>query len=145
MIAIADPLAVKLPRVERVSAPVVMPRLDPEVVRIVAPAAPPVEFRIVRTAPILSGFVAIVYVMLVVTLASRVRLLNSFVAPPRAAKVKVALAASRIVTELVPAAQEADVDKLVHIPLTVHVDPPRLTTVAAVRTRTFPATVIVEF
>jgi hypothetical protein len=83
--------------------------------------------------------------MLLVTLASRVRLLNSFEGPARAAKVRVALAASRIVTALVPAAQEADVDEFVHDPLTVHVDPPRFTTVAAVRMVTFPTTVTVEF
>src|SRR2546425_11796269 len=82
--------------------------------------------------------------MLVVTLASSVRLLNSLMAPARAANVNVPLTASRIVTVPVPATQDADVDRLVHVPLTVQVDVPRLTKVVAVRTSTSPVTVTVE-
>jgi hypothetical protein len=67
---------------------------------------------------------------------SRMRLLNSLVGPVKAANVRVSLADSRMVTVLVPATQAADVDKLVHPPLTVQVDPPKLTTVPAVRTVT---------
>jgi hypothetical protein len=145
LIVIVDPFDVRLPSVAIVSAPAVIPRFEAEVVRMVDPVAPPVEFRTVRVAPIVSEFDAIVYVMLVMTVESRTRLLNSLVPPAKAAKVNVALAASRIVTELVPATQEADVDPLVHVPLTVHVDPPRLTTVVGVRTFTFPVIVIVEF
>src|SRR3989442_1378557 len=83
-----------------------MPRFD--VVRMVGPVAPPVELRIVSVAPILSALTAIVYAILGVTLASSVRLLNSFVPPASAANVSVPLAASRIVTVLVPAAHEAE-------------------------------------
>src|SRR2546422_10786177 len=140
---IADPLAVSAPNVETVSAPAVMPRFAP-VVRIVAPLAPPVEFRTVRVALRRSAFVAIVEVMLVVTVASSVRLLNSLMAPARAANVNVPLVASRIVTLLEPATHPAAVERLVHVPLTVHVDAPRRTTVAAVNTFTLPVTVTVE-
>ena len=56
----ADPFAVRLPKVVRASAPVVMPRFDADVVKMVGPVAPPVELRIVRVAPIRSGFAAIV-------------------------------------------------------------------------------------
>src|SRR3989449_6727698 len=52
LMEIADPLAVKAPKVDTVSAPVVMPKFEPDVVRIVDPTAPPVEFRMVRVAPI---------------------------------------------------------------------------------------------
>src|SRR2546422_9936973 len=142
--AMADPFAVKLPKVAMASAPAVMPKFDADVVKIVGPVAPPVELRIVRVAPILNGFAAIVYVMLVVTLASSVRLLNSFAPPASAANVSVPLVASRIVTVLVPAAHEAEVDRLVHRPLTVQLDAPRLMIVAAVSTSTSPVIVIVE-
>jgi hypothetical protein len=81
--------------------------------------------------------------MLVITVASSVRLLNSLAAPPR--RVKVALAAARIVTELAPATQEAEVDRFVQVPLTVQVDPPRSTNDAAVKIVTFPTTVTTEF
>src|SRR5438309_1921785 len=77
--------------------------------------------------------------MLVVTLASSVRLLNSFVAPANAANVSVPLAASRIVTVLVPATQDPEVDWFVHIPFTVHVEAPRLTIVPAVRSVALPS------
>ena len=142
---IVDPFAVKLPKVATASAPAVMPRFDADVVKIVGPVAPPVELRIVSVAPILRALTAIVYVMLGVTLASSVRLLNSFVPPARAANLSVPLAASRIVTVLVPATHDADVDRFVHVPLTVHVDAPRLTIVPAVSTSTSPVTMIVEF
>ena len=82
---------------------------------------------------------------MVVTLASSVRLLNSFVPPAKAANINVPLTASRIVTELPPATQEADVDEFVQVPLTVDVDPLRLMKLAAVRTLTSPVTVTVEF
>src|SRR2546430_2077478 len=82
--------------------------------------------------------------MLVVTVASSVRLLNSLIAPARAANVNVPLVASRIVTLLEPATHPAAVERLVHVPLTVHVDAPRRTTVAAVNTSTLPVTVTVE-
>src|SRR3989442_10272695 len=82
--------------------------------------------------------------MLVVTVASSVRLLNSLMAPARAANVTVPLVASRIVTLLEPATHPAAVERLVHVPLTVHVDAPRRTTVAAVNTFTLPVTVTVE-
>src|SRR3989475_11855651 len=141
----ADPFAVKLRKVAMASAPAVMPKFDADVVKIVGPVAPPVELRIVRVAPILSGFAAIVYVMLVVTLASSVRLLNSFVPPARAANVSVPLAESRMVTVLVPAAQDAEVERFVHVPFTVQLDAPRLTIVAAVRMSTSPVTAMVEF
>src|SRR2546425_11614801 len=139
-----DPFAVRLPKVERVSAPAVMPKFDADVVKMVGPVAPPVELRIVSVAPILSALAAIVYEMLGVTLASSVRLLNSFVPPASAANVSVPLAASRIVTVLVPAAHEAEVERLVHRPLTVQPDAPRLTIVPAVSTSTSPVTAIVE-
>jgi len=139
-----DPFAVRLPKVERVSAPAVMPKFDADVVKTVGPVAPPVELRIVSVPPILSALTAIVYVMLGVTLASSVRLLNSFVPPANAPKVRVPLAAFRMGTVLVPATQEAEVDKFVHNPLTVHADDARLTIVAAVRVSTSLATVIVE-
>jgi len=142
--AMADPFAVKLPKVAMASAPAVMPKFDADVVKIVGPVAPPVELRIVRVAPILNGFTAIVYVMLVVTLASSVRLLNSFAPPASAANVSVPLIASRIVTVLVPVAHEAEVERLVHRPLTVQLDAPRLMIVAAVSTSTSPVIVIVE-
>src|SRR2546430_17304964 len=83
--------------------------------------------------------------MLVVTLASSVRLLNSFVAPANAANVSVPLAASRIVTVLVPATQDPEEDWFVHIPFTVHVEAPRLTIVPAVRTLASPVDVTVVF
>ena len=78
-------------------------------------------------------------------MASSVRLLNSFVPPASAANVRVALAAFRIVTVLVPATQEAEVERFVHAPLIVHADAPRLTIVPAVSTFTPPVTLIVEF
>ena len=81
---------------------------------------------------------------LVVTLASSVRLLNSFVAPAKAANVRVPFAASWMVTLLVPAVQPAAVDWLVQLPLIVHVDAPRRTTVAAVKMLTLPVTLTVE-
>src|SRR6266849_583619 len=83
--------------------------------------------------------------MLVVTLASSVRLLNSFVPPASAANVRVPLAGSRIVTVLVPATQEAEVERLVQAPLIVHADAPRFTIVPAVSTFTPPMALIVEF
>jgi len=144
LIETADAFAVRAPNVDTVSPPVVIPKLAPDVVRIVDPVAPPVEFRIVSVPPNRSALVAIVYVMLVVTVASNVRLLNSFVAPAKAPKVRVPLAASRMVTLLVPATQPAAVDRLVQVPLTVHVDAPRRTTVVAVTTFTLPVTVTVE-
>ena len=142
--AIADPFVVKLPKVAMASAPAVMPRFDADVVKVVDPVAPPVELRIVSVAPIRSELTAIAYVMPGVTLASSVRLLNSFVPPASAANVSVPLAASRIVTVLVPAAHEAEVERLVHSPLTVQFDAPRLTIVPAVSTSTSPVTVMVE-
>src|SRR5207245_11301854 len=83
--------------------------------------------------------------MLVVTVASRVRLLNSFVPPASAANVSVPPAASRIVTVLVPAAHEAEVERLVQSPLTVQLEAPRLTIVPAVSTSTSPVTIMDEF
>src|SRR5438034_599797 len=83
--------------------------------------------------------------MLVVTVASSVRLLNSFVPPASAANVSVPLAASRIVTVLVPATHEAEVERFVHNPLIVHADAPRLTIVPAVSMTTSPVTTMVEF
>src|SRR2546427_11742896 len=83
--------------------------------------------------------------MLVVTVASRVRLLNSFVPPASAANVSVPPAASRIVTVPVPAAHEAEAERLVHSPLTVQLDAPGLTIVPAVGTSTSPVTMMVEF
>src|SRR5207249_10150753 len=80
--------------------------------------------------------------MLVVTVASSVRLLNSFVPPASAANVSVPLAAARIVTVLVPAAHEAEGERLVHSPLTVQVDAQSLTNVAAVSTSTSPVTAV---
>src|SRR5207245_11209597 len=127
------------------SAPAVMPKFDADVVKMVGPVAPPVELRIVSVAPILSALAAIVYEMLGVTLASSVRLLNSFVPPARAANVSVPLAASRIVTVLVPATHEAEVERFVQAPLIVHADAPRLTIVPAVSTPTSPVTLTVEF
>src|SRR2546428_9052892 len=56
------------------------------------------------------------YTTLFRSLASSVRLLNSFVPPASAANVSVPLAGSRIVTVLVPAAHEAEVERLVHSP-----------------------------
>src|SRR2546427_10886470 len=137
----ADPFAVKLPKVAMASAPAVMPKFDADVVKIVGPVAPPVELRIVRVAPILTGFTAIGYVMLVVTLASSVRLLNSFAPPARAANVSVPLIASRIVTVLVPVAHEAEVERMGHRPLTVQLDATRLMIVAAARTSSCPVIV----
>src|SRR5438552_3239768 len=83
--------------------------------------------------------------MLVVTVASSVRLLNSFVPPASAANVSVPLAASRIVTVLVPATHEAEVESFVHNPLIVHADAPRLTIVPAVSMTMSPVTTMVEF
>src|SRR5206468_13016032 len=83
--------------------------------------------------------------MLVVTVASSVRLLNSFVPPASAANVSVPFAASRIVTVLVPATHEAEVERFVHNPLIVHADAPRLTIVPAVSMTTSPVTTMVEF
>src|SRR2546422_8002762 len=88
---------------------------------------------------------ALPILMLVVTLASSVRLLNSFVAPANAANVNVPLAAFRIVTVLVRATQDPEVDWFVHVPFTVHVDAPRSTIVPAVRILRSPVTVTVEF
>src|SRR2546426_11803869 len=88
-----DPFDVKPPKVAIASAPAVMPKFDADVVKMVGPVAPPVELRIVSVAPILSALAAIVYEMLGVTLASSVRLLNSFVPPANAADVSVPLAA----------------------------------------------------
>ena len=144
MTTTADPFAAKLPKVATASDPAVMPRFDADVVKIVGPVAPPVELRIVSVAPILSALTAIVYVILGVTLASSVRLLNSFVPPASVANVSGPLAASRIVTVLVPAAHEAEVERLVHSPLTVQLDAPRLTIVPAVSTSTSPVTLMVE-
>src|SRR2546428_5080495 len=104
----ADPFGVKLPKGARASAPAVMPKFDADVVKIVGPVAPPVELRFVRLAPILNGFAVIVHVILVVTLSSSERMLNSFTPPARAANVSVPLVASGIVTVIVPAAQEAE-------------------------------------
>src|SRR2546425_6978771 len=139
------PFDVKPPKVARASAPAVMPRFDADVVKVVDPVAPPVELRIVSVAPIRSELTAIAYVMPVVTLASSVRLLNSFVPPARTANVSVPLAASRIVTVLVPATHEAEVERFVQAPLIVHADAPRLTIVPAVSTSTLPVTLSVEF
>src|SRR5438034_10104918 len=83
--------------------------------------------------------------MLVVTVASSVRLLNSLGPPASAANVSVPLAASRIVTVLVPATHEAEVERFVHNPLIVHADAPRLTIVPAVSMTTSPVTTMVEF
>jgi hypothetical protein len=60
LIVIVDPLAVKSPRAAMVSPPAVTARFNPDVVRMVAPVAPPVELLIVRVPPSRSGFVAIV-------------------------------------------------------------------------------------
>jgi hypothetical protein len=60
LIETADAFDVRAPKVDTVSPPAVMPKLAPDVVRIVDPVAPPVEFRIVSVPPIRSAFVAIV-------------------------------------------------------------------------------------
>src|SRR5437899_12821780 len=98
------------------------------------PGVPLFELRVVGVTPILSALTAIVYVILGVTLASSVRLLNSFVPPAKVANVSGPLAASRIITVLVPAAHEAVVERLVHSRLTVQLDAPRVTMVPAGRT-----------
>ena len=127
MTTTVDPFAVRLPKVERVSAPAVMPKFDADVVKMVGPVAPPVELRIVSVPPILSALTAIVYVMLGVTLASSVRLLNSFVPPASAANVIVPPVALVKVTVPVPGVHEADVDAFVQVPVTVQVDVPMTT------------------
>src|SRR5437899_10584373 len=108
------------------------------------PGVPLFELRVVGVTPILSALTAIVYVMLGATLSSSVRLLSSFVPPASVANVSGPLAASRIVTVLVPAAHEAEVERLVHSPLTVQLDAPRLTIVPAVSTSTSPVTLTLE-
>src|SRR5437899_12234628 len=104
------------------------------------PGVPLFELRVVGVTPILSALTAIVYVILGVTLASSVRLLNSFVPPAKVANVSGPLAASRIITVLVPAAHEAAVERLVHSPLTVQLDAPRWTIVHEASSTTYPWT-----
>lgn len=142
--AIVEARVCAAPRVERVSAPTVRARLDAEVSRIVDPVALAVEFWIVNVPPMRRPFVAIVYVRPPTTLASRVRLLNSFVLLANAAKVSVPLAASLRVTELAPADHEEDVELFVHVPFTVQLELAMVTTVVAPRTTTFPVTAIAD-
>lgn len=142
---IVEAFAVSVPFVPIVMPPAVMARLPAPVVRTVFPVGPPTLFWIVRRPPQRRAFVAIVYVMPLPRLVSRTRLLNSFVAPARAAKVRLALAPSPMVTVLVPATHDADVDAFVHVPLTVQMDPPRFTMVVAVRMLTLPVAVTFEF
>ncbi len=126
------------------SAPAVTTKLEVDVSSRVAPVAPAVELRRIRVPAIRSPFVAIVYVRPAATLASRVRLLNSFVAPARLAKVSVPLPASRIVTVPVPADHVADVELFVHVPLMVQADVLIVTTVAAPRIVTLLEIVTVD-
>src|SRR2546421_9168629 len=59
LIEIAEALDVRAPKVATVSPPDVRPKFAPDVVSMVDPVAPPVEFRIVSVPPIRSAFVAI--------------------------------------------------------------------------------------
>ena len=113
--------------------------------KIVGPVAPAVEFRTVKTAPMRTALMAIAYTAPPIAIESRVRLLNSFVPPVSAAKVRVAFPASAIVTVLVPATQDDEVEAFVQVPFTVHVDPPRLTIVPAETMPTLPLTDTAEF
>lgn len=135
-------LAVRVPFVPIETVPAAMARLDPEVLRTVLPVAPPAEFWMVRIPPTRRPLVAIVYVMPAATLVSKVRLLNSLT--PRFPKVRVPVAPSRIVTMLLPADHNAEVDAFVHVPVTVQVLDARTMYAFAVDTLTLPLTVTAE-
>src|SRR5438309_12092355 len=60
-----------------VTAPAVIPRLDPDVVKVVLPVGLPLVFWIVSSPESVSGFVAIVYVRPATSVASNVTWWNS--------------------------------------------------------------------
>src|SRR2546426_69913 len=101
-----------------------MPRFD--VVRMVGPVAPPAELRIVSVAPILSALTAIVYVILGVTLASRVRaqldaVVSSVPVKPVMSMLAIVVAAARVV---VPVGVALKITSFVATGVQLHVAPP---------------------
>src|SRR6267143_1052440 len=137
--AIVEAFAVRMPPLPTVRAPPVNPR------SAVASAVVEVPSDTVRVPPQLSPLVCIVNVWADAADDVNVMLLNSLTGRLAPANVIVAPVALLNVTVLPPEAQVPDVDALVHVPLTVQFEFPRLTTVAAVRMVTFPVTVTVEF
>jgi len=136
---IVEAFAVKIPPFPTISAPPVKER--PAVASVVV--EDPSET--VSVPPQFSPLVCIVNVWTDAAEDVKVMLLNSFAGKFAPAKDIVPPVALVKVTVLPPAAHVPDVDALVHVPLTVQAELPRLMLVAAVRVVTFPAMVMLEF
>src|SRR5882672_3211478 len=137
--AIVEAFAVRMPPLPTVSAPPVNPRLAVTRAVVEDPSDT------VRVPPQFTPIVCIVKACADAADEVNVMLLNSVPGKFVPANVMVPPVALANVTVLPPAAHVADVDALVHVPLTVQFELPRLTLVAAVRIVTFPVTVTVEF
>src|SRR5204863_165351 len=90
------------------------------------------------------ALVDIVKICAVAAVEPNVMLLNSLPERFEPANVIVPPVALLNVTLPVPAPHVADVEAFVHVPVIVHVDAPRRTTVAAVKMLTLPVTLTVE-
>src|SRR5207245_11711140 len=90
-----------------VTAPAVIPRLDPDVVKVVLPVGLPLVFWIVSSPESVSGFVAIVYVRPATSVASNVTWWKSLAGRLVPAKGMVVLAEARKTIVLDPAACDA--------------------------------------
>jgi hypothetical protein len=134
-----DAFAVRIPPLPTFSAPPVNPKFA------VARAVVEDPSDTVRVPPQIRARVAIVNVWAEPAEDANVTLLNSLPGRFVPANVIVPPVALLNVTVPVPAFQDADVEAFVHVPFIVHVEAPRLTTVAAVRMSTSPVTVTVEF
>src|SRR2546428_11442314 len=102
-----------------VTAPAVMPRFAPDVVKMVLPVGLPLVFWTVKSPESISGVVALVYLRPAARVASNVTSWNSLAGRFVPAKVIVVFAASRKTIRPDPASHHALVGTFVH-------EPPRL-------------------
>src|SRR3989441_11447965 len=123
-----------------VTAPAVMPRLDPDVVKMVLPVGLPLVFWTVKSPESISGFVAIVYVRPAASVASNVTSWNSLAGRFVPAKVIVVFAEARKTIVPDPAAHDALVGTFVHEPPRVQVPLPNRPKGVADDTLPFPET-----
>jgi len=104
-----------------------MPRLDPDVVKIVLPVGLPLVFWTVKSPENVSAFAAIVYVTPAASVASNVTWWNSLAGRFVPAKVIVVFAEARKMIVPDPAAHDGLVEAFVHEPPKVHVPLPNRT------------------
>jgi hypothetical protein len=134
-----EAFAVRMPPLPTFSAPPVNPKLAVARAVVEVPSETPSD------PAHLTPLVAIVKVCGVTPEEVNVMLLNSLPERLAPANVIVPPVALVNVTVPVPAIHPADVEAFVQEPVTVQVDAPRLIALAAVRTFTLPATMMVEF